>query len=231
MTGIHLASIDASSLTNLRTASVSALAATFLAPADSEIVLIVGCGSLAPYLVNAYRTAFPLVSRFVVWNRDKDKSVALASHCRDSLGNADDKVIYEHTENLNEAIKAADIIVCATGSNTPLVKGVLIKDGAHLNLVGSFKKDMKECDDEAIGRGRVFVDVEAAVEEAGELVGALERGVIEKKDIIGNLVDLVGGKVAGRKDGKVAVFKSVGSAVFDLLAAQLAYESYVKGPE
>lgn len=103
-----------------------------------------------------------------------------------------------------------------------------MKAGAHLDLVGSFKHSMRECDDLAIKRGKIFVDNELASEEAGELVGAFERGVIEKKDILGNLVDLIKGEVVGRRNGDdITVFKSVGSAVVDLVAAQLVYEQSI----
>lgn len=110
------------------------------------------------------------------------------------------------------------------------ITGEKLKSGAYLNLVGSFRHSMRECDDMAMKRGRVFVDSEEAVEEAGELVGALERGVIEKRDILGNLVDLIKGEIVGRRNGdgdEITVFKSVGSAVFDLVAAQFAYETTI----
>lgn len=99
-------------------------------------------------------------------------------------------------------------------------------------MMGSFTKEMRECDDEAVRRGRVFVDSEAAAETAGELVGAMERAVIKKEDVVGTLAELAGGKVVGRRsEDEVTVFKSVGTAVFDLLAAQLAYETYLKGSQ
>lgn len=97
-----------------------------------------------------------------------------------------------------------------------------------MDLVGSFSHSMRECDDLAIKRGRVFVDNEGAVEEAGELVGAFERGVIEKREIVGNLVELIKGEVVGRRDGnEITVFKSVGSAMVDLVSAQLVYETTI----
>lgn len=88
---------------------------------------------------------------------------------------------------------------------------------------------MKECDDEAIRRGKVFVDNEAALIESGELIGAFERGVIGKDDIRGNLVELNAAEKVGRTNSKeITVFKTVGSAIVDVLAAQLVYESYIK---
>uniref|UniRef100_A0A803PHE1 Ornithine cyclodeaminase n=1 Tax=Cannabis sativa TaxID=3483 RepID=A0A803PHE1_CANSA len=141
-----------------------------------------------------------------------------------------DGVCFESNNGcLDELVEMGDIVSCATNSEVPLVRGQKLKPGAHLDLVGSFKHSMKECDDEAIKRGRVFVDNEAALVEAGELVGAFERGVIEKKDIGGNLVELVTGEKVGRSNSEeITVFKSVGSVVVDILAAQLVYETYVQ---
>lgn len=138
--------------------------------------------------------------------------------------------IFEHAECLDEVVGLGDVVSCATSSESPIVKGEKLKSGAHLDLVGSFSQEMRECDDEALARGRVFVDFEVALEEAGELVGAFQRGVMAPGDVAGTLVELVGGAKAGRRSPEeVTVFKSVGTAVVDLLAAQLAYETYLQG--
>ena len=129
-----------------------------------------------------------------------------------------------------ETLRAADIISCATSSNEPLIMGRWMKEGAHLDLVGSFTASMRECDDAALTRGKVFVDSLAALEEAGELLGAFSRGVMSKEDVRGTLVDLIAGKVVGRSGREeLTVFKSVGSALVDLLAAQFAYERFSAG--
>jgi ornithine cyclodeaminase/alanine dehydrogenase-like protein (mu-crystallin family) len=136
---------------------------------------------------------------------------------------------FEGVGNLDEVVGFGDIVSCATNSETPLVKGERLKIGAHLDLVGSFKHSMKECDDEALKRGKVFVDNEAALVEAGELVGAFESGVIKEDEIGGNLVELIRGDKVGRSSlEEITVFKSVGSAVVDMLAAQFVYETYTR---
>ena len=128
-------------------------------------------------------------------------------------------------------MRGADVVTCATNSEKALVLGKWLKDGAHLDLVGSYKPSMRECDDEAIRRGRVFVDNEVAKVEAGELVGAFERGVIKEDEVEGDLVELIKGVKRGGKDGNdITVFVSVGSAVVDLLSAQLAYETITVKP-
>uniref|UniRef100_A0A7N2MG19 Ornithine cyclodeaminase n=1 Tax=Quercus lobata TaxID=97700 RepID=A0A7N2MG19_QUELO len=190
VTGQTLASMDGTVLTLYRTSCVSGLASKILARNDSETLVMIGAGAMAPHLIKAHLSARPSLRREIV-----------------GLG---------------------DIVSCATNLETPVVKGERLKAGAHLDLVGSFKHSMMECDDEAIRRGRVFVDNEAALVEAGELVGAFERRVIEKGDIGGNLVELIKGEKVGRRSSEeITVFKSVGSAIVDILAAQLVYETYI----
>ncbi|XP_022984671.1 protein SAR DEFICIENT 4-like [Cucurbita maxima] len=222
-TGQTLTSMDGTTLTLYRTSCISGLAAKYLARPDSRVMVMVGAGALGPHLIKAHLAARPSVRKVIIWNRTEERAKILADEMRKNAGM--DGLCFESTENLDDAISMADIVSCATNSEVPLVKGDQLKAGAYLNLVGSFKHSMSECDDLAIKRGRVFVDSEAALEEAGELVGALERGVIEKRSILGNLVDLIKGEVVGRRnEDEITVFKSVGSAVFDLVAAQFAYE-------
>lgn len=205
---------------------MSGLAAKYLARADSRVMVMVGAGALGPHLIKAHLAARPSLEKVIIWNRTVERAEKLADEMRKNAGM--DGVCFESCGNLDDAIAVADIVSCATNSEVPLVKGEKLKAGAHLDLVGSFKHSMRECDDLAIKRGKIFVDNELASEEAGELVGAFERGVIEKKDILGNLVDLIKGEVVGRRNGdEITVFKSVGSAVVDLVAAQLVYEQSI----
>lgn len=188
---------------------------------------MIGAGALAPHLIRAHLIVRPSIERVILWNRNRGKAESLAQKM--NLEGGFLGVSFESKDNLEMAVRLGDIVSCATNSETPLVKGSWLKPGTHLDLVGSFKPSMMECDDEAIGKGRVFIDNEAALMEAGELLGALERGVIRKDEIAGDLVELIRGeKVFGRKDdsAEITVFKSVGSAVVDLLSAQFVYESY-----
>lgn len=191
---------------------------------------MVGSGSLAPHLIRAHLSARPSLRKVVIWNRTVEKAASLAEKLREC--GEFEEVSFEGCGCgcLDEVVGVGDIVSCATNSETALVKGERLKDGAHLDLVGSFKHSMKECDDEAIRRGKVFVDNEAALVEAGELVGAFERGVIKKDEIGGTLLELTSGEKAGRSSSEqVTVFKSVGSAVVDMLAAQFVYEAYMQG--
>ncbi|KAI8564889.1 hypothetical protein RHMOL_Rhmol03G0217800 [Rhododendron molle] len=229
LTGQTLATLDGTELTLHRTASVSALASLYLSRPNSQTLLMVGAGALAPHLIKAHLTVRPSLNRVIIWNRNFDKAKALVDNMKTEAEFTTTRVCFESSKELEAAVGVADIISCATNSESPLVMGAEMKAGAHLDLVGSFKESMRECDDEAVRRGKVFVDNEAAVEEAGELVGAFKRGVIGRSDVIGDLVELVKGEKVGRRDEEeVTVFKSVGSAVVDLVSAQLVYETSIK---
>ncbi|XXG67074.1 hypothetical protein AAC387_Pa06g0501 [Persea americana] len=226
-TGRTLATMDGSELTHWRTACVSALAAHFLVREGSEVLVMIGAGSLAPYLIRAHLFTIPSLKKVIIWNRSAQKAQDLVKKLQEE---ATSDVHFEHGNCLEEIVALGDVVSCATSSRSPLVKGSVLRDGAHLDLVGSFSPSMRECDDEAIRRGRVFVDCEAALVESGELVGAFERGIILHADIAGRLLDLVEGKKSGRNSSdEITVFKSVGSAVVDILAAQLVYETYLHG--
>lgn len=226
-TGRTLATMDGTELTHWRTACVSALAAHFLVREGAEVLVMIGAGSLAPYLIRAHLVAIPSLKKVIIWNRSAQKAQDLAKKLREEETG---DVSFEHRNCLEEIVALGDVVSCATSSESPLVKGSVLKAGAHLDLVGSFRPSMRECDDEAIRRGRVFVDCEAALVEAGELVGAFERRIISHADIAGRLLDLVEGEKGGRiSSDEITVFKSVGSAVVDILASQLLYETYLHG--
>nr|GFC78605.1 delta(1)-pyrroline-2-carboxylate reductase [Tanacetum cinerariifolium] len=185
--------------------------------------------ALGPHLIRAHLTTRSSIRNVMIWNRNLGKAKDLV----EKMGEEGmEGVRFEVCEDLEMGVRGADIVSCATNSEKALVLGEWLKDGAHLDLVGSYKPSMRECDDEAIRRGRVFVDNEAAKVEAGELVGAFERGVIKEEDgVEGDLVELIKGVKSGRKDGnEITVFVSVGSAVVDLLSAQLAYETITVKP-
>lgn len=226
LTGQPLAAMDATELTLYRTACVSALASSYLSREESLTLAMIGAGALASHLIKAHLTVRPSVRTVIVWNRTLSKARSLVNRLTEEGGF--EGVRFESNGCLEEVVRMGDIISCATNSEVALVKGVDLKEGAHLDLVGSFTRSMRECDDEAVRRGRVFVDNEAAAVEAGELVGAFERGVMRKDEIVGDLVELIKGEKVGRRSlDEITVFKSVGSAVVDLLSAQMVYESYV----
>ncbi len=213
MTGVPTAMLDGTALTLRRTAAASALAADYLARPDSAVHLMVGTGALAPYLVAAHRATRP-IRETLVWGRDAGKARALAAQ----LGDAATPVT-----DLPEATARADIVTCATLAREPLIRGEWLRPGAHLDLVGGYTPEMREADDTAVARSRVYVDTDMALREAGDIVQPLRSGVLTRERIVGDLFGLTRGLYAGRGDvGEITLFKSVGSALEDLAAAQLA---------
>jgi ornithine cyclodeaminase len=218
-TGSPIALIDGPTLTLKRTAAASALASGYLSRPDCERLLMVGTGALAPYLVSAHAAVRPICN-VLIWGRAPDKAAKLAKR----LDRADFRVAA--TEDLEAAAQGADIISCATLSQDPLVRGDWLRPGQHLDLVGAFRPDMRESDDQAIRRARVFVDTrDGATKEAGDIVQPIESGVLDPADVAGDLFDLTRGARAGRRYyDQITLFKSVGTALEDLAAAELAAE-------
>jgi ornithine cyclodeaminase len=218
-TGESLALIDGRVLTAWRTAAASALAARYLAREDAAHLVMVGAGALAPHLVRAHASMRP-IRRVTLWNRTQSKAVALG------FGLAVKGLEVDVTDNLEEAVRGADIVSCATLSTKPMIRGEWLKKGAHLDLVGGFTPKMREADDAALRRARIFVDTLAgATKEAGDIVDPLRRRVIRKSDIQGDLFGLCRGKAKGRKTkSEITLFKSVGTAIEDLAAAMLVWK-------
>eukprot|EP00252_Welwitschia_mirabilis_P000980 TRINITY_DN1095_c0_g1_i1.p1 TRINITY_DN1095_c0_g1~~TRINITY_DN1095_c0_g1_i1.p1 ORF type:complete len:377 (-),score=68.18 TRINITY_DN1095_c0_g1_i1:607-1737(-) len=226
-TGKPLAYIDGGELTHWRTSCLSALASSYLSRDNSSVLAMIGAGQLAPYLIRAHLSERPSLRKVIVWNRTPSKALALVEELRGKLGAVE---IEFGGSDIDAIVSSSDIVCCATGSKEPLVNGKVLRAGTHLDLVGSFSPSMRECDDAALLRSsKVFVDWKGALDEAGELVEAFSRGVFKPKDVAGTLVELVNGSKKGRTDlDEITVFKSVGSATVDLLAAQFVYERFCK---
>ncbi len=216
-TGVPIALIDGEALTLRRTAATSALAAQQLARPDAQRLLVVGAGRLAPWMARAHVALQPDLVQVHVWGRDVDKAEDVVEALRDEGIDA------EVASDLRAAVEQADLISCATTSREPLVHGAWLRPGTHLDLVGGFRRDMREVDDATVLRARVVVDTFAgALAEAGDLTQPIERGVIGREHVLGELAQLLRGEVRGRvADTDITLFKSVGAAIEDLAAAQL----------
>jgi len=219
-TGELLAILEGGELTARRTAAASALAADYLARPEAETLVMAGTGRLSLNLIQAHRSVRP-VRQVRVWGRNPEKAAAIAREAR-GLG-----VEAEAAEDLEEAIRTADIVSCATLSTQPLIRGDWLPAGCHVDLVGGFRPTMREADDSAIRRSTVFVDTRAgATKEAGDIVVPMETGVLAAEGIAADLYDLTRGDHPGRTSAEqITLFKSVGAALEDLAAAILAYES------
>ncbi len=218
-TGQSLAMIEGASLTVRRTACASALAASYLAREDAGHMLMVGAGALAPHLVGAHAAVRP-IKTVAVWNRSPDNASTLVRHLNDQ------GLAAHVSDDLEAEARRADIISCATMSSEPLIRGEWLSPGCHLDLVGAFRPDMRESDDAAVVGARVFVDTRAgALKEGGDIVQPLAAGLIDESHVVAELSELAGGLDPGRQSpDEITLFKSVGSAVEDLAAAELVVE-------
>jgi alanine dehydrogenase len=215
--GSPIAILDGTELTRRRTAAASVLAARFLARPEASRLLMVGTGALAPHIIETYITARPITA-VRVWGRSALRAHAVAGTF------AGRSIDIEAIDDLEGGVRWAEIISCATLATTPLVNGAWLAPGQHLDLIGSFTPEMREVDDEALARARIYVDTrEGALAGSGELVQALTRGFITAADIHGDLAALTRGTMSGRHSaGEITLFKSVGCAIEDLAAAELA---------
>ena len=218
VTGEPRALIDGQRLTQWRTACASALAASYLARDDASKLLIVGAGALCPFLAKAHSAVRP-IRDIRIWNRTQQNAEKAAAALRMDGLNAG------VATDLDTALGEADIVSSATISTQPLVKGGLLKPGAHVDLVGGFTPTMREADDEAIRRARVYVDTRAgATKEAGDIVQPLASGILSIDAIFADLHELVRGQKSGRGGAEeITLFKSVGAALEDLAAATAVY--------
>jgi ornithine cyclodeaminase len=224
-TGVPVAVLDGTELTVRRTAAASALASAYLSREDARRLLMIGTGNLAPHLVLAHATARP-IERVAVWGRRREAAGKLVELL--SGGNFEVAV----AEDLEEAVRDADIISSATLAAEPLIRGEWLSAGQHVDLVGAFRPDMREADDESLRRAEVFVDTRAgAFAEAGEIVQSLQNGAISETDIRGELSELCKREVEGRRGSEsITLFKSVGTALEDLAAAEMTIRNQHKTP-
>lgn len=222
--GIPKAIFDAKMLTNKRTAAASALASSILSRADASCLMMIGTGALAPELIKAHTSVRP-IKKVYVWGRSFGKAQKVCAQ----LENQNFEIIA--VENYLTVIDQADIISSATLSTKPLIYGRDIKPGQHIDLVGSFKPDMRESDDELISKVKLYVDnYVGATTESGDLVIPLKKGILSIEDIKADLFELCLEKQEGRKnDEEITCFKSVGHALEDLVAATLVFNEITKG--
>jgi len=220
-TGEMLALIDGGELTARRTAAASALAASYLARSDARHLLVLGTGRLAPNLIAAHM-AVRSIDEVTIWGRSKDKAEEFARTLSQEF-----PVKLKAAGSLKEALGEADIVSAATLSSEPLIKGALLKPGAHVDLVGAFKPTMRESDDDLVKRAEIFVDTrDGCLSEGGDIVQPLQSGLISRQDIKADLYELCRGEHPGREtDEAVTMFKSVGAALEDLAGAILAYRN------
>lgn len=214
-TGEPLAMMDGDEITSRRTAAASALAADYLARQDASRLLIVGSGRVASLLTDAYSAIRP-IREVQVWNTREASAQRLVRALQDR------DIRASVADDLADAVKAADIVTCATLATEPLVRGEWLQPGSHLDLIGSFTPEMREAHDDAFVDARLYIDTDEALLKSGELLGPMSRNIFRAEDVVGTLTDLAEGRCQGRgSEQERTVFKSVGTALEDLAAATL----------
>lgn len=215
--------LDAKTLTTKRTAAASALAASYLAKGTASSLLMIGTGALSLNLIKAHACVRPIKEVFV-WGRDFKK----AKHIANTFKKGPMKV--KAVEDYKDYIPKADIISCATLSKTPLVFGKYLVPGQHLDMVGAYKKDMREADDETLQRSNIFLDTyQGGMKETGDLVIPLKNGIIKESDIKADLFELCSKTKNGRmSEREITFFKSVGHASEDLAGARYYFDQYIR---
>lgn len=220
VTGKIRAIVEAKCLTTKRTAATSALASSFLSRKSASSLLMIGTGALSTHLIRAHASVRP-ITKVYVWGRSMEKAIAV---CRELERDGYECVV---VSEIRERIGAVDIVSCATLSRTPLVLGDYLKPGQHIDLVGAYRKDMREADDEVIKRSSVYVDTFGGRYESGDIFEPLSTGILEEETIKGDLFSLCSGKSQGRaSEDEITVFKSVGFALEDLVAATYYHNKF-----
>lgn len=218
--GAPEAIIDGTALTLRKTAGDSATGASFLARQDAETMVMVGAGAMAPHLIMAHTAIRPSIRNVVVWNRGAERARSLAADL------ALDGLTITASEDLEGAVREADVISCATMASEPLIRGAWLKPGAHLDLVGSYQTHMRESDDACVRRSRVYLDSRMfCLGRVGDICQPMDDGVLAQSDIAGDLYDLSRGACPGRQsDEEITFFKNAGGGHLDLGTARFLLE-------
>lgn len=200
--------VDFHLVTKWKTAGDSITAARRLARPDSRNILIVGAGTVGRSLHDAYSAAFPN-AQFTVWNRTTKNAELMAAE-RPTLSVATD---------LEQAVRNADIITSATMSTKPLIKGEWLQSGQHIDLIGAYRPDMREVDDAALQRSRIFVDsLDTTVGHIGEIKIPNEAGAISANDIVADYYNI--SNFTRHSDDEITLFKNGGGAHLDLMTSR-----------
>lgn len=215
VTGAPALVADGTALTLRKTAADSALGVDLLARPDAATLLVFGAGALVPHVVEAIVSVRPAIRHVWIWNRTADKARQVAAGMRM------DGVRIEVVDDPDAVLPLADIVSSATMATTPLVKGALLKEGCHVDLIGGWRPDMRESDDDVIRRAALFADTRDLCRDCGDFLQPVEKGLMTWASIRADLFDLCRGSGEGRRSaGEITLFKNAGGAHLDLFTAQ-----------
>ena len=217
-TGVLKAIMEAKSLTAKRTAAASALASSFLSRPNTESMLMIGTGALSINLIRAHAAVRPIKTVYV-WGRDRTKADAVCQELSQEMFRS------QSVSAIDEFIGQVDLVSSATLSEDPLVFGKQLVPGQHIDLVGAYKPNMRESDDDAIIKASVYLDsMEGGLRESGDIAIPIQTGLLKDTDIKADLFELCSGNHTGRSnENEITLFKSVGHALEDLVAASYYY--------
>ena len=206
--------VDFHLVTKWKTAGDSLLGALKLARKDSRKILIIGAGTVGRSLREAYGAGFP-DAEFTVWNRTRANAEKMAA----------DYPGMKVAESLEAAVKEADIITSATMVTEPNLMGAWLQAGQHVDLIGAYRPDMREADDAALTRARIFVDsYNTTIGHIGEIEIPLKAGVITRADLIADYYTPE--KMVRTSDEEITLFKNGGGAHLDLMTSRYVLERW-----
>jgi ornithine cyclodeaminase len=222
-TGRAIALLEGSTLTAIRTGAGSGAAIDLLARKESQVVAIFGAGPQGKTQLEAACSVRKIETAFI-FNPTREKAETFV---KEMAGYGHIPSDLRVANSPKEAIENADIICTATGSTQPIFNDNNVKHGAHISAIGAYTPEMQELPVETVARARIVVDSRATVmEEAGDIVKAMKAGLITEVNIHAELGEIVLGKKTGRQsDDEITFFKSVGNAVQDAVAAQVALKN------
>ena len=217
--GAPVAVLESNSLTALRTAAASAVATRALARPGSQVVALLGSGHQALWHVHALRAVLP-VTRLQLWSRSAAGVARFMAHLGPMQG-----VDVVAMGNAHDAVDGADVVCTVSSAREPILHGAWLAPGQHVNLVGASVAAAREADNTVVRRSRFFVDARAsAAVQAGEWLGALRDGVVGPSHLLGEIGEVLLGRVPGRlTDADITVYKSLGHTAQDLAAANAVY--------
>lgn len=233
-TGRVVAVIEAAAETRWKTVADSLLGARCLARPDSRTLLVVGAGVIGSTAAAAYPVIFPGLRQVLIWNRSPARAEELAVRLsRDPAFAATGRnVTALPPAELDAGVVRADIICCATMATEPLIRGECLPAGAHLDLIGSFQPHMREADDEAMRRGRIFVNyLNEKVLTMGDLRAPIAAGIITPDAILGSLYELIAGEVGRNDAAEITIYKNSGGGHLDLMAARHIHAQVIGGTD
>jgi ornithine cyclodeaminase len=213
------AMLDFGLVTKWKTAADSLLSARLLARPGSRRFLLVGAGVVARSMVEAYRAVFP-AAEFTVWSRTEASARSFAAETGASVAT-----------DLESAVRNAEVIATATMTGEPLIRGAWLQPGTHLDLIGAYTPAMREVDNDAMARARVFVDARATtVHHIGELMTPIAQGAMRESDVLGDFYDIASGAFARRSDSEITIAKNGGGAHLDLITARYILSAWRARP-